>query len=132
MRNFLTMETSKVFLRNIETGEELEILPGTVEMSWTDQDSHPINICNSYYFECSVKLPLMNQAAKDLFFDSPGWKTACRLADKLNDLIEEYHAPGTPRRERRAIKREFDKIFRIFRKHCKECKIDFKFVRPQK
>ncbi|TGY77874.1 hypothetical protein [Lepagella muris] len=126
------METSKVFLRDMNTGEELEILPGTVEVSWTDKDTHPIDIHHSYKFECSVNLPLMNEVAKELFFGSPGYKTACRLADELNDLIEEYHAPGTPRRERRAIRREFVKIYRIFRKHCKECKINFKFVRPEK
>ena len=126
------METSKVFLRDMNTGEELEILPGTVEISWTDKETHPIDIHHSYKFECSVNVSLMNEVAKDLLFDSPGYKTACRLTDELNDLIEEYHAPGTPRRERRAIKREFDKIFKIFRKHCQVYKIDFKFVRPEK
>ena len=48
------------------------------------------------------------------------------------EAISNIFAPGTPRRERRAIKREFDKIFKIFRKHCQVYKIDFKFVRPEK
>lgn len=40
------------------------------------------------------------------------------LADRLNDLVEEYHAPGTPRRERRLIEREFKRVLTIFRKYC--------------
>ncbi len=120
-----------MYFRNMEPGEETEIINGTTKMECCDNDASPVNICNSYYFECNVKLPLMNQAAKDLFFGSPAWKTACRLADKLNGLIEEYHAPGTIRKERRVIQREFDKTFHIFKKHCKTYMIDFKFVRPK-
>ena len=117
-----------MFLRNIETGEETEIINGSVKMECCDNETSPVNICNSYYFECEVKLPLMNQAAKDLFYDSPAWKTATRLADKLNSLVEEYHAPGNTRKVRRAVQRQFDKTFKIFRDHCQECRIDFKFV----
>lgn len=126
------METSKVILANVETGEGLEILPGTIKVNWDDNSNHSIDIHNSYKFECSFKVPPFTVGVKELFEGSAAWKTACRLADELNDLIEEYHAPGTPRRERRAIKREFDKIFRIFHKHCQVCKIDFRFVRPDK
>lgn len=116
----------------METGEEVDILPGTTQISWTDTDSHPVNICNSYYFECSFDDSSYTEIVKELIKESPEYKTACRLTDELNNLIEEYHAPGTPRRERRAIKREFDKIFKIFRKHCQVYRIDFKFVRPEK
>lgn len=49
--------------------------------------------------------------------------------DKIAWLIQ--HAPGNPRNERRAIKREFDKVFRIFQKHCYAYNIDFMFERPQ-
>lgn len=122
------MTSKKMFLRNMETGEETEIINSSVRMECCDNETSPVNICNSYYFECEVKLPLMNQAAKDLFFDSPAWKTANRLADKLNSLIEEYHAPGNTRKVRRAVQRQFDKTFKIFRNHCQKCRIDFKFV----
>lgn len=122
------MTSKKMYFRNMETGEETEIINGTTKMECCDNDTSSVNICNSYYFECEVKLPLMNQAAKDLFFGSPAWKTANRLADKLNSLIEEYHAPGNTRKVRRAVQRQFDKTFKIFRQHCLECEIDFKFV----
>lgn len=122
------MTSKKMFLRNMETGEETEIINSSVKMECCDNETSPVNICNSYYFECEVKLPLMNQAAKDLFFGSPAWKTANRLADKLNSLIEEYHAPGNTRKVRRAVQRQFDKTFKIFQTHCQECRIDFKFV----
>ena len=117
-----------MYLRNMETGEETEIINSSVKMECCDNETSLVNICNSYYFECEVKLPLMNQAANDLFFGSPAWKTAHRLADKLNSLIEEYHAPGNTRKVRRAVQRQFDKTFKIFRNHCLECRIDFKFV----
>jgi len=91
--------------------------------------NEPVSVCNSYKFECSFKGPALN--IQDLWNDIPEYRNACRLADRLNDLIEEYHAPGTPRSERRAIKREFDKVFRIFRKHCYAYNIDFGFERPQ-
>lgn len=116
-----------MYLRNMETGEETEIINSSVKMECCDNETSPVNICNSYYFECEVKLPLMNQAAKDLFFGSPAWKTANRLADKLNSLIEEYHAPGNTRKVRRAVQRQFDKTFKIFRNHCQDCNIQYTF-----
>ena len=68
------MTSKKMYLRNMETGEEIEIINSSVEMECCDNETSPVNICNSYYFECEVKLPLMNQAAKDLFFGGfPRW-----------------------------------------------------------
>lgn len=126
------MTNKKMYLRNMETGEETEIINGTAKMECFDNDTSPVNIYNLYYFECDVKFPLMNQAAKDLFFDSPAWKTTNRLADKLNSLIEEYHAPGNTRKVRRAVQRQFDKTFKIFRQHCLECNIQYTFQQPNK
>lgn len=88
----------------------------------------PVNVQNSYKFECSFK-DVDTTGIKELLESNQSYKDAYRLTDALNDLIEEYYAPGTPRRERRAIKREFDKVFRIFQKHCKTHGIDYKFVR---
>lgn len=84
------MKSKEAFLLNIETGEEVKIIDGSDIINWCNQDADAVNICNSYHFECDVKLPLMNQAAKDLHFGSPAWKTARQLSDELNDLIEEY------------------------------------------
>lgn len=84
------MKSKEAFLLNIETGEEVKIIDGSDIINWCNQDANAVNICNSYYFECDVKLPLMNQAAKDLYFGSPAWETAHQLSDELNDLIEEY------------------------------------------
>lgn len=121
------MTSKDVSLIDMETGKELKLLSGSInEISFLDQDIPPINVHNTYSFQCDVKL---SGDIRKLFEGNPAWKTARRLADELNDLVEEYHAPGTPRRERRAIQREFDKVFRIFRKHCQTNMIDFKFVR---
>lgn len=118
---------NKITIINKESGQELELLPDSInEISFLDKDIPPINVHNTYSFQCDVKL---SGDIRKLFEENLAWKTACRLADKLNDLVEEYHAPGTPRRERRAIQREFDKIFRIFRKHCQTYMIDFKYTR---
>lgn len=126
------MESKKVFLRNMETGEEVKILDDTIQIDWCDKDSSPIDIGNSYCFKCDIKSYFTNPVEMDLYLDSPAWKNACRIADELNQLIEEYHAPGNPRKERRAIKRQFDKIFNIFRKHCQKHKIAYSFQRPNK
>ncbi len=114
----------------METGEELDVLPGSIKIGWSDESPCPIDIQHSYKFECDINPPFSNQKAKDLFLESSSWRKANELADELNELIEEYHAPGTPRRERRAIKRDFVRIFQIFRKHCQKHQIDFKFLRP--
>lgn len=117
------------YLLNLKTGEETKLIEGNHIINWCNEDVNAINICNSYNFECYVDLPLMNQAAKDLFFSSLTWRTICSLRDKLNDLIEEYHAPGNTRRQRRILKREFDRSYNIFRAYCIKYKIDYKFCK---
>lgn len=124
----------KIHIINKETGEELVFPASSVSGSqWNPAPDIPtVDIQTSYHFECSVNWEEMNpvnEAYKNIFYGSRSWRDACRLADELNDLIEEYHSPGLPRRERRAVKRQFDKIFLIFRKHCAKYEIDFKFIR---
>lgn len=124
----------KIHIINKETGEELVFPASSVsETQWSPEPDMPIvDIQSSYHFECSVnweEMDPVNEAYKNIFYGSRSWRDACRLADELNDLIEEYHSPGLPRRERRAVKRQFDKIFLIFRKHCAKYEIDFKFIR---
>lgn len=111
--------------------KELNVCSGSFSPMLERVFNEPISVSNSYKFECSFKDSSMASGIKDLVDNIPGYKTAKRLADELNDLIEEYHAPGTPRSERRTIKREFDKVFRIFRKHCYSYNIDFGFERLQ-
>lgn len=126
------MTNPEIFFINKETGETVQ-LSGVASASFlSEEDEAPVNICNSYNFECNLKIDSFDEEFKKLLCEDSTWKTARRLSDELNDLIEEYHAPGTPRRERRAIKRQFDKIFRIFHKHCKECDIQYSFQRPNK
>lgn len=125
-------KSKHIFICNLETGEKMKILDSDTVIDWCNDDTHAVDIINLYHFECDVNWPLINQAAKDLYLGSSAWKTGCRLADELNNLIEEYHAPGNTRRERRAIKRQFNKTFRIFHKHCKECNMLYSFKRPNK
>lgn len=122
------IKVGDAYLLDQATGKKLKIHPGTVEISWSDKLPDQIDIHHSYNFECSFKVPPFTVGVKELFEESAAWRHACRLADKLNDLIEEYHAPGTPRRERRSIKREFDKTFIIFHKHCKQSCIAYRYV----
>lgn len=95
-----------------------------------------ITINNSYHFVCeftepaeiSVQAPQLSSVDLDaLYKKNPAWREATWLADKLNDLIEEYHAPGVPRKERRAIEREFDKVVHIFQKHCSKNRIKYTY-----
>lgn len=109
---------------------ELNVCSDSFTPTLESTSNEPVTVTNSYKFECSFKDSSLASGIKKVIDDIPGYKTARRLADNLNDLIEEYHAPGTPRNERRAIKREFDKVFRIFYKHCYAYGIDFRFERP--
>lgn len=111
---------------------ELNVCSGTFSPMLENTISEPITVDNSYKFECSFKDSSLASDIKKMFNDIPGYKTACRLVDELNELIEEYHAPGNPRGERRAIKREFDKVFKIFQKHCYTYNIDFRFERSSR
>lgn len=124
-------KVDKISIINKETGGELNLHVDTTTVSWDSDIAPSINIHNSFQFDCEINLPSVPQSHIKAYYHNPAWKDACRLADRLNDLIEEYHAPGTIRKERRAIQREFDKTFHIFKKHCKTYMIDFKFVRPK-
>lgn len=97
------------------------------EVTWYSKDASPIEIGNSYCFQCEVKLD--SAELLKAFQESPQYRTANALCDRLNDLIEEYHAPGVIRRERRAIKREFNRMFQIFQGHCLKHMINIKFTR---
>jgi tRNA-dihydrouridine synthase len=126
------MTNPEIFFINKETGETAQ-LSGVASVSFlSEEDKAPVNICNSYNFECNLKIDSFDKEFKKLLYEDSTWKMARRLCDELNDLIEEYHAPGTPRRERRAIKRHFNKIFRIFHNHCKEYNMLYSFKRPNK
>lgn len=126
------MNNPEIFFINQETGEKVK-LNGISSASLSSEGYEtPVNIHNAYNFECNLKIDPLDEEAKRLLFGDPTFQTARRLTDELNDLIEEYHAPGTPRRERRAIKREFDKIFKIFCKHCKANNIEIGFTKTNK
>ena len=111
--------------------EGKEILNSPIShIEWCDKYTEPIDISTSYHFECDAKIA--DEDLRMALLDSSEWRNACRLADELNDLIEEYYSPGLPRRERRAVKRQFDKILRIFQKHCHKHLIGYKFIRTPK
>lgn len=124
------INNATIHIFNSESGEEVIHASPVSQIEWCDKNTDPIDISTSYHFECDVKST--DSELKKLFKNSSQWRDACRLADELNDLIEEYHCPGLPRRERRAVKRQFDKIFRIFQKHCHNYMIDYKFIRTSK
>ena len=121
------MNNPEIFFINQETGEKVKLSGITSASLSSEGNETPVNIHNAYNFECNLKIDPLDEEAKKLLFGDSAFQTARRLTDELNDLIEEYHAPGTPRRERRAIKREFDKIFRIFQKHCMLNQINYSF-----
>lgn len=123
------MTNPEIYFIDHETSEKV-VLNGITTSSFScETDEPPVNIHNSYHFECNLK---MDDEARKLLYGDSAWKTACQIADRLNDLIEEYHAPGTPRRERRAIQREFDRIFKIYLKHCKANNIQIGFTKLDK
>lgn len=123
------MTNPEIYFIDNESGEKV-VLSGVATASFSYETYEPpVNIHNSYHFECNLK---MDKDARELLYGDPAWKTACQIADRLNDLIEEYHAPDTPRRERRAAQREFDRVFKIYLKHCKANDIQIGFKKLDK
>lgn len=114
-------------LTPIEGLSFIEAPSSTTQLEPLEDGRHEesISVRNTYSFECSIQAD--DSFKKSIEETSKPIKDAQMLIDKLNDLIEEYHAPGAPRRERRAIKREFDRIFRILQKHCAKHNIRYSF-----
>jgi hypothetical protein len=76
----------------------------------------------SYGIEC-----VLSDSLTPAFKSTQKWHEACQMADRLNDLIEMYHAPCDNRSERRTIYRKFFSLHRRFVKHCQINHIDFLF-----
>ncbi|MCM1296831.1 MAG: hypothetical protein NC311_14935 [Muribaculaceae bacterium] len=114
-----------------QTGEKLELgtVTGPVTISWEDEHTPPIDITTSFQFECRLNPDDYDVELSKPYFDTWQWKEAVRLSGRLNDLVEDYHAPFTPRRERRFLTRQFNKTFMTFLEHCRLAKIDFTFIR---
>ena len=94
---------------------------------WLGEDVAPVDIDKSYCFQCNCKID--SSELQKIFQWSPEIRTANTLCDQLNDLIEDYNAPGMIRRERRAIKREFDKLMLILQRHCVKYRINIKYTK---
>lgn len=116
-------------LIDVKTGQKIGPInaKSVSEITWYSKYASPIDIGNSYCFQCDVKID--SSELLKAFQESPQYRTASTLCDRLNDLIEEYHAPGVIRRERRAIKREFNRLFQMFQRHCQKHMIDIKFIK---
>lgn len=119
---------SKIEIIDNESGTAVELSSDVKSVSWDTENPFAVNVVNSFQFQCDIDKD--DEAAKWLFNNHPFRKaqnTAYRLTDELNDLIEEYHAPGNTRRERRAIQRQFNKLFSKLDKLCKTYHINYKY-----
>lgn len=119
---------------NIKTGEETVLDTGVIRsvnfLENCDSDIlSGIDITNSYKFECNLHIPGdPDYIIRDFFTETWQWKLANRYSEQLNDYIEEFHAPGTNRKERRLLKRLFAKTYAQFKRHCHLYGIEYKFV----
>lgn len=109
----LKSEWSDIKLIDVKTGEEIGSVNPLSKTTFLSEEDAPINIHNSYSFQCEIDSCRIQHTTA-----FRAYRRACDLADRLNDLIEEYHVPGTPRRERRAIQREFNKILKNLQNIC--------------
>jgi hypothetical protein len=69
-----------------------------------------LNIANVHSFQCICVLD-------DDFKHTEAWHTACLLTDQLNDLVEEYNAPGNQRKELRSISQNFHRTLKKLLRH---------------
>lgn len=116
-------------LIDAQTGQKIGSInaKSVSEITWCSKDASPIDIGTSYSFQCDVKID--SNELRRAFEEGQEYRTANALCDRLNDLIEDYHAPGVIRRERRAIKREFNRLMGIFQQHCAKHCIDIRYTR---
>ena len=128
------MEPTKLSLEHVElidagTNQKVSLTYPALasETIWLGEDAASIDINKSYCFQCNCKIEWSE--LQSTFHWSPELHTANTLCDRLNDLIEDYHAPGMLRRERRSIKRKFDKLMVILQKHCAKYHINIKFTK---
>lgn len=115
----------KITMTDKETGKETELKP--ISVAFSSNDAPPTNIRTSYKFECHMDIRNYYAKVPELYRKSWEWARANELADRLNDIIEEYHAPGTVRKVRRALQRSFDKTIKQLDRHCRMYKIIYKF-----
>lgn len=118
----------KIFIMDKETGEATELTPTSVSVSFDTKDKVPADIKTSYQFVCKMDIRNFYSSIKDMYSQSWEWKRANKLADDLNDLIEEYNAPGTPRKERRTLIKKFKKTLQLLDKHCRKYKLTYSFI----
>lgn len=118
----------KIFITNKETGKTTELSPVHHSVSFSTKDAPQTDIRTSYQFECRMDIRNYYAKVPELYRHSWEWKRAEKLADKLNDIIEEYHAPGTIRRVRRDLQRKFQKALQQLDQHCRMYKIIYEFI----
>lgn len=125
-----------VTLIDKETGKSdtLPVLQDTVYVGWENKGVPPIDIATSFNFNCRLDTDWsdIDPEVERLYKQTSKWEYAVKLSETLNDLIEEYHAPGNSRHERREIKRQFGKVFMVFLKHCRMSQISYTFKRVPK
>ncbi len=119
---------SKIFIMDKETGETAELKPDSFSISFDTEGKVPASVKESYKFECKIDIRNFYSSISKLYSQSWECARADELTNKLNDIIEEYHAPGTLRRERRELKRKFDKTLRLLDQHCRKYKLIYSFT----
>lgn len=126
------METpSAITVIDKESGKQYTVpIADSSQSRWHgDSDTPSIDIHTSYQFECQIDQESINNLSifyNEAWLTMPNYNYATRLADELNSLVEEYHSPGLPRSERRAVKRRFNKIYSIFSKYCAKHQINIR------
>lgn len=94
--------------------------------TYYDKNNAPIDIATSYDIQCSEQEKFASTT--DNHSGMHPQRTAIAFCNRLNDLIEEYHAPGANRSDRRTIKREFESLANILLAHCRKYSLNVKFI----
>lgn len=101
---------------------------GKVLIAHDTKGKVPADIRQSFQFTCLFDKRNTYAAVADYYSQSWEWTYANKLANDLNDIVEEFHCPGTPRKERRLLERKFHKVLYLLHTHCRKYMISYSFT----
>lgn len=104
-----------------------DILDEVLDIDWCANADSLINAPASSTIDCSLKI---QESGQSLIKDFIPLVKARRLVSKLTFLRWQYQSSLLTTKEKRVIRRDFERTFRKFKKHCALKGINYQYRLP--